>query len=165
MSICLSFRCPGRLAIVDGCFPELPKFELDGSGLLRGLIDGTMAQIWEFWGDGEYPDDQKLKQEADRLVDDVLASSSDSDLVEFGKTDSWVKAGKAEQRGINDAEDPIGHRHQQMAMRVIEVALEHARYGIDRQALLHDPLPTRTTLFRRSQISGRRLRLATSSCP
>lgn len=119
----------------------LPKFDLKESGLLRGLLDGTLGQVWEFWHEGEYPDFLDLKVEADRRTEEVLSLWSDSDFVELAKVDSWVKAGylDEERDGVRSLAE---HRRRRLAMRVVEIGLEHARYDLNKKALKDDPGPS-----------------------
>jgi hypothetical protein len=119
--------------------PELPKFDLATSPLFQGLVDGALNQVWEFWGDGEYPDARRLKEEADRRIGEVLATWTDADLEELAAQDSWSRAGLAEV-GVEEAPDPLRQRRQRFAMRVVELGLGHAEAELARRAL-DDPQP------------------------
>lgn len=117
---------------------RLPTFDLKDSGLLKGLHDGTIGQVWEFWNDGEYPDSRDLKAEADLRVEEVLSDWSVADLGALAKEDTWAMAGFLDE-GQDGNQDLAAHRHRRLAMRVLDIGLEHARFDLDRKALIEDP--------------------------
>lgn len=120
--------------------PSYPDFDLDSSGLFCALVDGTVVQIWEFWGEGEYPDSRDLKEEADRRTDEVLAAWSAADLEQFAQADRWATIGLADV-GVEEAKNPVAHRHRRLAMRVVEVGLQLAQARLGTRSM-EDPAPT-----------------------
>jgi len=120
--------------------PPYPDFQLESSELLRALVDGTVMQVWEFWGEGEYPDSRSLKEEADRETDEVLATWTDVDIAQFAEVDRWARIGLADV-GTDEAEDPVAHRRRRLAMRIVEVGLALAQAELTRRSL-QDPHPT-----------------------
>jgi hypothetical protein len=120
--------------------PEPPRFDLDRSPLLRAIVDDVVVQVWEFWGEGEYPSSRDLKDEADARVQEVVDTWSNRDLAEFGRSDSWVRVGLAEAGSIQPGDDRAAHLRRRLAMRVVEVGLAEAEYEL-RLRTLGDPRP------------------------
>jgi hypothetical protein len=120
--------------------PEPPALDIERSPLLRAILDDTVAQVWEFWGDGEYPSSRDLKDEADARVDEVLDTWSDEDLAAFAKSDSWVRVGLAEAGSVHPGDDRLQHVRRRLAMRIVEVGLRDAERELALRTLA-DPQP------------------------
>ncbi|MGD9734935.1 MAG: hypothetical protein AB7V58_04905 [Solirubrobacterales bacterium] len=120
--------------------PRPPEFDLARSALLRGILDDTVAQVWEFWGEGPYPSSEDLKEEVDARVGEVLRGWSARELAEFARADSWARVGLAEEGWVHPGDDRAAHLRRRLAMRIVELGLWEAEHEL-RLRTLSDPSP------------------------
>jgi hypothetical protein len=56
---------------------------LENSSLLRSLADDPQSDVWDFWGDGDYPAHQAEKAEVERGVAEHSTALSDADVAKM----------------------------------------------------------------------------------
>jgi hypothetical protein len=109
----------------------VPEFDLERSPLLRAVLDDARVQVWDFRTDAgidgrPFAEDthEILREEVEGHVNDVLAGSSDTDLARFAREDPFLSIGHIRLGEL--AQDPQAETRRLVALRVIEVGLEHS---------------------------------------